>query len=413
VSETTAVDPDNEPDNDPGTDTEPGTDPHPDPDVPRAGTRGRRAAVHGLTVLAAVVLFVTAVNVWVQRSALDTDNWVDAADELLADDDVRDALSRFLVAELYASIDLADRLGDLVPDQLGPLAGPLAAALRAPAVEAVDSLLGTAAVATAWSEANRVTHRTVVALLTADTGPRVSVDDGVVVLDLRTIVVRLADELGLPGAVAERIPPDAGQVAVVESDTLADLQDAVTVVEWASVILFALVVALFVVAVVLADGWRRQAVRNVGIAVAVVGLLVLAGLRVGGNTLLDSIVEVDRNRPAADAVWRIGSSLLRDIGWYVTIIGAIVIVAAALAGPSRAMTSVRRAIAPAFTGSPAVRWGIAAATLLVLVWWAPMPLLSTAFGIVVVAVLIAAGVEGLRRLCLDELGTAGASTGHR
>ena len=42
-------------------------------------------AVHLLIVLAAVVLLVTAVNVWVDRAALNTDNWVDASDQLLAE----------------------------------------------------------------------------------------------------------------------------------------------------------------------------------------------------------------------------------------------------------------------------------------------------------------------------------------
>ena len=365
--------------------------------------RRRRLAVHALTVLAAVVLFLSAINVWVDRSALDTDNWVDAADELIAEDDIRTALSEFLVTELYASIDIGARLGEQVPDQLAPLAGSLAAALRAPATQAVDSLLATEAVANVWSQANRATHSTVVALLTGDTRAAVASEDGNVTLDLRTVVVALAEEIGLPAGVAERIPAEAGQVTVVESDILADLQTAVTVLQWASILLFLLVVALFVATVALAEGWRRQAARNVGIAVTIVGLLILAGLRIGGDVLLDRIVEIERNRPAAEAVWWIGTSLLRDIAWYVTIVGLTVIVAAALAAPSRAMTSVRRAIAPAFTGSPAVRWGIGAVTLLVLVWWAPMPILTTAFGIVLAAVLIAAGLEGMRRLCLADL----------
>jgi hypothetical protein len=278
----------------------------------------------------------------------------------------------------------------------------LATALRSPATEAVDRLLATPRVAEIWSQANRRAHETIVNILRDETNPAFSTTGGVVTLDVREVVVQLADALGLPGTVVERIPEDAGQIQLAESDTLASLQLVVKIINVASVLFFLLVVGLYAGAIYLARGWRRTAVRNTGIAVIVVGLLLLAGLRLGRDLLLDALVKTEVNRPIADAVWRIGSELLRDIGWNIAAIGLVVVLGAALAGPSRAVRAVRRFIAPAFVGPPSVRWGIGAVVWLLLLMWAPLPSLSTLWGALFAGVVIALCVRGLHQLCAAE-----------
>ena len=367
-----------------------------------SSTRRTRAwPVNLLIVLGALLLLVTSVNVWVKRAALNTDNWVDAADELIADPDVRSAVSVYVVDQLYANVDVSGELSGLLPSDLSGLSGPLAAALRNPATDAVDRLLSTQAAADVWAAANRVTHETIVRLL-EDEGEVVSTTGGTVTLDLRELVVQLADTLGLPASVVDRIPPDVGQVTVVRSETLEDLQTAVTIIEWASWILFFVVLGVFALAIYLATDWRRVATRNVGLAILVVGLVVVAGRRIGGDRLLDSVVDVEENRPAADAVWRIGTVLLRDIGWSLALIGLVIVLGAVIAGPSRAAVALRRFITPALTGGPAIRWGIGVAVFLLILWWAPLPVLTTFLGMILLAAIIAASIEGLRGMCAHE-----------
>ena len=368
--------------------------------------RTRPVLVHGLVVLAAIVLFLTAVNTWVDRAALDTDNWVTASDELLADPLVREAVSVFVVDQLYASVDVAQQLQTVLPGDFERLANALAIALRAPAAEAIDRLLATDAAARIWTEANRRTHTTVVAILNDETGPLTSTADGVVTLDLRALVVGLAESIGIPTAAIDRIPPDVGQVEIIESSTLRSAQTAVAIIDRMSLLLFLVVVALYAGAIALAGGWRRQATRNVGISVAVVGLLILAGLRIGGNQLLDSVVSVETNRSTAEAVWRITSSLLREIGWTVTLIGVVIVVLAVLAGAGRWATAVRRSVGPVVVRQPAVRWGFAAALFLLLIVWAPIELFETWWGILALGVLLVLGVEGFRAQCEREVSTA-------
>ena len=372
-------------------------------DMAAESDKPHSVAVHLLIALAALIMLVTAANVWVDRAALNTDNWVDASDQLLAEPAIREAIAVYVVDELYTNVDVAAQLGDLLPGDLSGLSGALASALRNPATDAVDRLLATDQVAAIWSNANRITHQTIVNILQDDTRVEaLSTANGNITLDVREVVVQLAADLGLPGAVVDRIPADAGQITIIQSSELENLQTAVTIVQWGSWLLFFLVVAMYAGAIFLADGWRRVATRAAGLSIVIVGLLILAGLRFGGGRLLDSAVQKESNRAAAEAVWRIGSQLLRDIGWNITWIGLIIIVGAAIAGPTAIARSIRRFIAPAFVGGPGVRWGVGAAIFLIMVFWAPLPALTNWFGILVFAAILAACIEGLRGLCLAD-----------
>ena len=49
---------------------------------------------------------------------LDTDNWVDASDQVLEEPAVRAALSTYLVNELFSYVDVSAQLEDRLPDSL-------------------------------------------------------------------------------------------------------------------------------------------------------------------------------------------------------------------------------------------------------------------------------------------------------
>jgi hypothetical protein len=377
---------------------------HP-PEVGRA--RPRRWLVFALTLLAGLVMFLAAISTWVDRQALDTEHWVDASDALLADDDIREALSRYIVDEIYANVDVAGVLEERLPSVLDRLAAPAAAAIRGPATDAVERLLGTDQARDIWERVNREAHAALVRVLEDETRPGVSTAEGTITIQLGELIRQVGTRLGLPAAVIDRIPEDAGTVTVIESDKLAAAQDAVTAIKWASVLLFFVVVALFVAAVALARGWRAIALRNVGLTAVVVGLLLLVTQRVGRNYVLNNFVELSENRKAAAAVLAIGTELLRDIAWNIFAVGVVIALAAALLGPSRAAVRVRRFIAPVVTASPAIVWGIAAAVFFLIVIWGPLPALETWYGFLLAAVLLALLVEALRRRCLQDAAEPG------
>jgi len=94
-----------------------------------------------IVVLAAVIALVAALNVWVKRQALSTDNWTNASSRLLEDERIRSALSVYLVNQLYANVNVSQELQQELPPQVKPLAPQIALGLQQVAIRATDTLL--------------------------------------------------------------------------------------------------------------------------------------------------------------------------------------------------------------------------------------------------------------------------------
>ena len=90
----------------------------------------RRAGVIVLLVLATLVWSVGIIGVWANRQLLDTENWVQTSDRLLENEQIRVALSTAILQRVYASATVENELRERLPDNLKPLAAPIAAACR-------------------------------------------------------------------------------------------------------------------------------------------------------------------------------------------------------------------------------------------------------------------------------------------
>lgn len=365
----------------------------------------RRALVWTLIVVASLIGFGSILTTWVHRQMLDNQSWKDASEQLIENQQVRDAVSVFLVNELYDNVDVAAGLAQRLPENLKPLAGPVAGALRQPATNAVERLLAAPRVQQLWINANAVAQQKLVNVLENKTGHGISTGNGVVTLDLS----ELGTELGLPASALAKIPPDAGVITVMRSDQLSAAQAGVQAVRVLSTALLVLVLALYALAIYLAHGERRQTLRNIGYAFVLVGLAVLVVRRVAGNYAIDALTAPAGERAGKEA-WLIGSEILAQIGWATILYGIIALAGAILAGPSSAATSVRRRIAPLLNERPGVGWALVAAVFLLLIVWGPTHALRTGWGIVLLGTLIAVGVVALRHQTLREFPAAPALT---
>lgn len=379
-------------------------------------TKKRVIGVWALIVVASILLVGTTTSVWVKRQALDTDNWVKAADDALADPAVQDALATFIVDQLYANVDVAQTLADQLPENLQGIAGPIAAAVREPATVAVEKLLQTSQVQKIWSDANRVAHEKLVAIL-EDKGNYVSTTGGKVTLELGKVVTALGEQLGLPQAALDKIPPDAGNIVIVDSSQLATAQKAVKAIKWMGLILFVLVVALYALAVFLAKGARRRTLRNVGWSIVVVALLLGITRRVTGNWIL-SLPSDPSLTPAVAALYAIGSQLLKQLIWVIGFWGLVLVVGPILAGPTRVAVWVRRTVAPVLNREP-MEVAVGAAIVFVLfALWSPTPALQAWLSVLFLAVAWGLGIWMLRTRTLVEfpdatLGGTGAGVRDR
>jgi hypothetical protein len=370
--------------------------------IPGVSPRTRTILTWVLFALGTLVIFVGSLTVWVKRQALDTDAWVDTSTNLLENDQVREALSVYIVDQLYANADPQGVLEERLPENLQGLAGPIAGALRQPAVEGVDEFLQRPRVQALWENVNRIAHEELLAVLEDETRGNVTTGSGTVTLNLRTLVVNIGAELGFGEELDARLPPDAGQIVILESDQLEAAQNGVKAVKWMSWLVILIAFACFAGAIWLARG-RRAMLRNVGVALFLVGILLLVVRRAVGSYIVDALTSGESLRGAVDSTWFIGTSLLAEVAWALIVYGVIILIGTWLAGPSRYAAHVRAFIGPTLRDRPGLAWGALAAVYLLVVLWAPVPALRHWLGVLVLGALVALGFEAFRRVAVGEL----------
>lgn len=368
------------------------------PEDAAAGTPGpwRVRAAWIMVALALVLALVSSLTVWLERQALDTDRWTETSVELLQDDETRAALSTYIVNQVFTGERLPEFQARL-PEQLAPLAAPLAAGLEDIARRTTDRLLASPAFQTLWEEANRRAHTRLVAILEErDTGA-IESSDGDVVLDLTPLVQRVRDRLGIENP----RNPDAGKIVVMSSDQLSTAQDAVRVIRVLSVFAALVVIALIAGALWLGEGRRRVLLLATGAGLVLVGILLLAIRRITGDALIEELATNPTVKPSADHAWLISTSLLRDLAVGLMVIGVVAAVGAWLAGPSRYATAARRVMAPRLVNPWPVH-AVVVTIIALLLAWSPLGTGRGVWGTLIIAAGVIAGVEVLRRRTLDE-----------
>jgi hypothetical protein len=245
-------------------------------------------------------------------------------------------------------------------------------------------------------------HRNLIAVLEGKKVRNVSTESGDVTLDLRPLVHRLADRLGVADKLKANADPNTGVIVILRSNQLEAAQKAVRVVKALTLFILIAVLLLFGLALYLARPSRRKVLGGIGACIFGVGLLLLILVRLLGNAIIDAVVTVDANKPAGYEVWSIATGILRDIGIGLVVYGLLAIIASILAGPNRVGVTVRRWLAPAFRRSVVVVYAVVGAIFLILIAWAPFGSGRSLIGTLVLAALVLWGIELLRRQTLRE-----------
>jgi len=351
-------------------------------------------------VLASVLAFVAILAVWANRQLLNTDNWTNTSTELLENRVIRDQIGVFLVDQLYANVDVSAELREALPERLQPLAGPAAGGLRQLAERASKEALSRPRAQQAWADANRNAQLALLAVLEGD-GSVVSTEGGDVVLDLNALLGQMQERVGIGGRLQDRLPASAAQITVMESDRLATAQRGLKIIRGLPIVLVALSLALFALALALAPGWRREALRAYGIGFVVAGALALIVQDQAGQALVNALTQTAAVEPAATAAWTISTTLLVQAAWATIGYGVFMVFAAWLAGPSRPTVAVRRAVAP-YARHPGVAYAGLALFVALLLWWAPTPATRDPALALILIALLAIATEALRRKIARE-----------
>lgn len=356
-----------------------------------------------LVCIASFLAIFAVFSVWANRQALNTDNWVTTSDQLIQNDAIKTQLSDYIAAELFANVDVEADISKQLPPQLKALAGPAAGGLRQLAPQAADKAISTSQFQAIWSTANRQAHIALLKILDGG-GNNISTTNGDVVLNLNNALTSVSSQIGVGSKLASQLPPDAGQITVMQSDQLSTAQKVAKLIRKLPIVLTLLVLILYALAIWLAGPRRRESLRSVGIGLLVAGVVALIIRRLAGASVVDALAATESAKPAAQAAWDIGTSLLVTVATSVITLGILILIGAWLAGPTRWATTLRQKAAPYVKDQPAATFGVAFLIFIVLVLWAPIAALSTFIGLVLFAILFAAGAEVLRRQILNEAG---------
>jgi hypothetical protein len=364
-------------------------------------SRARRRTVKALVALGSLLAFLSVFAIWTERQALNTNDWVDTSGKLIQNEKVRSAVSQYLIDQLYENVDVEQELEDILPGETKQLAGPVSGGLRQVAGGGAEQVLQSTTAEELWKDANRAAHEQLLAVL-ENKKEAVSTAEGNVTLNLGSLVTNLAGQVGIGSKLAEKLPPDAGQITILRSDQLKAAQDIAVGIKGLALVLSLLTLLAFGLAIYLSRDARWVTVLFCGIGLVAAGFLVIVFRSVAGGIVVDQLVTDESVKPAAEATWSIGTSLMISIATTVIVFGILLGIAGWLGSPTGSARSTRRFMSPALRDYiPFVYTGWA---ILVCIYFlsAPTQNLRTFLTTLILAGFVAFGIHELRRQSEEE-----------
>jgi hypothetical protein len=286
--------------------------------------RPHRTLVTLLLTLATLATIAGAGARWIDVQLLNPAHWGDTSGRLIANADVRRAISGFAVGRALGASGIDAEIGRVLP---GAAATTAQAALHRAAGAAAAAVLSSGPGRRSWRMANR---QAVSGLLAAAADP--SRRRGLV-LNLSPL---LRDIVGsVAGTSAARVipgssqllavrSPNAGRLVILDPGEVASLRTGVRSVRTLSWVLPLLTLGLYLLGWLLAAGWRTVALTAIGYRLLIAGGVVLGARALLQYVLADVVVGSARNRAGVRAAWLIGSSTLRTEAIWLLVGGAVV-----------------------------------------------------------------------------------------
>ncbi len=364
-------------------------------------SNGRRRLVRALVVLGSLLAFLSVFAIWTERQALNTDDWVDTSGRLIQNETIREEVGDYLVDQLYENVDIERELEEILPGETKDLAGPVSGGLRQVAGDGANQVLQSSTAQELWKSANRTAHEQLLAVLEEKEGT-VSTANGEVSLNLGSLVTNLADQIGIGASLAEKLPEDAGQVTILRSDELGTAQDVVVAIKGLALILSLLTLLCFGLAIYLTREGRWVTVLLCGAGLVAAGFAVIVFREVAGGIVVGQLVEEDSVKPAAEAAWSIGTSLMTSIATTVIVVGVLFGIAGWLASPTGSARSTRRVLAPVLNHHVAYAYALLAIVVCIYFLGSSTQNLRSFLTTLAIAALAAFGIHELRKQTAEE-----------
>jgi hypothetical protein len=352
------------------------------PSTPKPHGRLRRFGANLALVLACLVLVFALLATWTQQVVLNTNRFMDVVGPVPTDPAVQASIADFVSTQVVTTLDLQDRVANVLPPKGAFLAAPITSALQQRLSNLVLTTVSSERFAQIWDSALRSLHEELVRVLRGQSTV-ITIDQGVLYLNVLPLVGQVVTELqneGFipasvtlpdfsgtdPGPIQQKlsetfgitIPPTFGQIPLVESAALTKAQTAVKLLDVLVIVLWLLVIGLMALAI-WATSRRRRMVLMLALGSIVALLLFRVILRGVENWLVSNVADPGSAATVQALTDAVLDNLFSLMWWFVLLAAAVALVT--LFG-GRARTAARSAAETASQRSRTAATSASAAT---------------------------------------------------
>ena len=313
----------------------------------RRGHLPRRVAAWVLVVLASILIPVSVISVWAIRTVTDTDQYVETMAPLARNPVIVDGLATRATNALFSTHIVQNKVTAALPKSAKPLVAPIVTQVHSYVYGLALKVFSSPQFGKLWDTLNRHSHDAVVNVLT---GKQTSLQkklatDGQIALNLSPALNNLITDLDAHGVTIfnpiKSVSTQGVSFTVVSKQQVSKfsgLFNLVVKLKWAAPVI-ALVLAILAVALALE---RRKTLLRLAVGVALMSMLVLAGLSLGRGIFIGQAAGGGFHAQSAAAVWDTVLRFLKsDLRWTLSI-SVLVAFGAWVAGPARYAVWIRR-----------------------------------------------------------------------
>ncbi len=308
----------------------------------------RRISAWVLVVLASLLIPISVISVWAIRTVTNTDQYVATMAPLARNEVIVQHLATKATDELFSTHIVQNKVTAALPAKAKPIVPAIMNELRAYVHQLALNVFESPKFGRLWDTLNRHTHDAVVDVLTGKQSPlqQKLEKGGSIVVNVSPALDNIINQLNNRGVTLfNPLKPILSKseglgVTIVSKQQVSKFSGAFNIIVKLKWIIPAIALALAVLAIIIAVEHRKTLLR-LAIGVALVTLLLLAGLSLGRITFLNQASGHSFNREVAASVWDTVLRFLKtDLRWAV-VVSVLVALGAWVAGPARYAVWIR------------------------------------------------------------------------
>ena len=308
-----------------------------------------------LIVLGCILGPVAVLGVWAGNQVSQTDRWVATVQPLIHDPAIQNYLTDKITDEITSQLKLTGVIDQAATElqarglprisallsEFGP---QIASSVTGFIHSTVHSVIGSQAMANAWTQINTVAHQAVVKVLSGQGGGAISNSNGQITLNLGPLITVAKQDLAARGfSLANSIPNVNPTVALFQSDDLGKAQAGYRLIKTLKIVLPILALALLAAGVYVARK-RRRALIGAALGLAASMLVLAIGLLIARSIYLNSVPPSVLPGDAAAAAFDAMVYFIKITLRVVLAVALVVAIGAFITGPSHTAIQTRSAL---------------------------------------------------------------------